>query len=92
MDNATRLAAEEGQDERAAYASAIREAGWEQIPSADGSWPPGDQTITIRLSRDQWLFVLAQSRESARLYIELDDEESANLSRRAIAAVESGLD
>ena len=91
MDNATCMAAEDSQDERVDGARTVREAGWRQVPTFGGRWPHVDEVITIGLSRHQWLFVLAQSRASADLYTDLDDDESANLLRRAIAIVDSAL-
>lgn len=47
-----------------------------------------EQIISIRLTRAQWRFVADDVRRGIAVYNELDDEESAQLSRDALAVIE----
>jgi len=87
IDNVVSLAAVGGDEEAVRVGSAIREAGWDQVPWVDGQWPPFGQTITITLTRAQWRFALAADAKSIPIYEELGDHESAGLARAAIAVV-----
>lgn len=91
MDNLHQGENEEGDPEIAAQAMAIRQAGWDQVTMVDGDWPPGDQVITIALTRSQWNLVVSGSDEEIAAYEEVGDQESADLVRLAVAAIEPHL-
>ena len=52
-----------------AFASAIREEGWRQVPEA-GQLPLDDE-IDVSLTREQWEFIVADARESLPVYEDL---------------------
>src|SRR4051812_11325598 len=87
MDNASQSAFEDGEEDLGFEGVAIREAGGAQVPSAGGQWPPDDQIVAITLSRAQWSYVLAESKSSTPKYERLGDQDSAELGRRAVAAI-----
>ncbi|MCR3750519.1 hypothetical protein [Lentzea californiensis] len=89
VDNVVSLAAEDG-DEQAMYiGQTIRQAGWDQVPWVNGDWPPMNQIISIRLTAAQWRFAADEARKSIAVYEELHDDESAQLSRDALAIIET---
>jgi hypothetical protein len=91
MDNAAAQARDTFGDD--APARAIRQAGWDQVPwvGPTKEWPADTQVITIRLTREQWEFVLAFLRGSAPVYEELGDETSLRLGQDAANAVQEQL-
>jgi len=66
----------------------FRQAGWDQVPWADGAWPLTDQVISIRLAQADWTFAADEARESIEIYEELGDEVSAQLGRDVLAVIE----
>ncbi len=91
IDNVVSLAAVKGDEEALRIGSAIRQAGWDQVPWIDGEWPPDDQMIKITLTRGQWRFVVAESERSTPIYEELGDTESVELGREAVKTVTEQL-
>lgn len=49
------------------------------------------QIIAVRLTRAQWRFAAEEARKSVSVYEELHDEESAQLSRDALADLSNKL-
>jgi hypothetical protein len=88
VDNVVSLAVVEGDEQAVSIGRAIREAGWDQVPWMNGNWPPMDQIISIRLTRAQWQFAADEARKSVVVSEELHDDESAQLSRDALALIE----
>lgn len=88
-DNAVSLATVDGDERTLRIAQAIREAGWNQVPWVNGSWPPMDQVVSIRLTRAQWRFAADEARKSIAVYEELHDEQSAQLAREALAVIKA---
>jgi hypothetical protein len=88
IDNVVSLAAVDGDEQAVSIGRAIREAGWGQVPWVNGNWPPMDQIISIRLTRAQWRFAADEARKSIAVYEGLHDDESAQLSRDALAVIE----
>jgi hypothetical protein len=89
VDNAVDLAAVDGNERVVSVGSAIREAGWRQVPWVDGEWPPLEQRITITLTRAQWAFIRELSVKDLPIYEDLGDEESAALCRAALAVLDA---
>jgi hypothetical protein len=89
VDNAVSEAAVEGDEATVSTGSAIRQAGWDQVPWVDGEWPPDEQEIEITLTRAQWAFVRNVNVEDLPVYEELEDEESAQLCRDALAVLDA---
>jgi hypothetical protein len=88
VDNVVSLAVVVGDEQAASIGQAIREAGWDQVPWMNGNWPPMDQIISIRLTRARWQFAADEARKSVVVCEELHDDESAQLSRDALALIE----
>jgi hypothetical protein len=91
IDNVVSLAAVDGDEQAVRFGQSIREAGWDQVPWVNGDWPPMDQIISIRLTRAQWRFAAEDARKSISAYEELHDEESAQLSRDALAVIDAAV-
>jgi hypothetical protein len=84
MDNAVSDAIDAGDDRSAELGTAIRKAGWDQVPWVEGDWPLMEQVITITLSAAQWQFVTGQLVRSTPTYERLGDQESLDLARSAL--------
>ncbi|KJK47732.1 hypothetical protein UK23_19465 [Lentzea aerocolonigenes] len=89
VDNVVSLAAQDGDEQVMYIGQTIRQAGWDQVPWVNGDWPPMNQIISIRLTRAQWRFAADEARKSIAVYEELHDDESAQLSRDALAVIEA---
>lgn len=82
------IAAQNGDEQAVRIGRAIRKAGWSQVPWVNGDWPPMDQVISIRLTRAEWQFAADEARKNIAGYEQLQDDESAALSRKALAVIE----
>ena len=91
VDNVVSMAVVDGDEHVVRVGQAIREAGWEQVPWVDGQWPPMDQVLPICLSRGQWELAGEWTRQSLPVYEELQDEESAQGCRDALAVIEASI-
>lgn len=91
VDNVVAVAAQNGEESVVEFGSAIRQAGWDQVPWVNGELPPMDQVIEIRLTREQWAFASEQSRQSLPFYDEVGYDESAQLYRDTFAVIEPAL-
>lgn len=89
VDNVVSLAAEHGDEQVVYIGQTIRQAGWDQVPWVNGDWPPMNQIISIRLTRAQWRFAANEARKSIAVYEELHDDQSAQLSRDALALIDA---
>ena len=86
-DHVVSLAAVDGDEAEVQTGTAIREAGWAQVPWVDGQWPPMEDLIAISLTRSQWQFAMDHLERSDASYQRIGDQESLELGRRARAAV-----
>ncbi len=89
VDNVVALAAQDGDVETVRFGSAIRRAGWDQVPWVRGEWPPFEQIISIQLTAAQWRFAAEDARRGVISYESLGDDVSAQLCRDALAVLEA---
>lgn len=60
----------------------VREAGWYQVAGmtpgvpGSGSWPPKDEVVTVRLTRDQWSWVVSVLEHWAQVSERRDEPEN----------------
>lgn len=95
MDNVSSTASETGdmyEFPKTGKALAIRDLGSKQVPWVGDEWPPMDQMITVTLSRVQWQFVLGELCDSIPIYEDIDDLESAGMTREEVALIEHALE
>ncbi len=92
VDNAVSMAAVDGDEQTVTMGSAIREAGWAQVPWVNGQWPPLDQLIRISLSHAKWDFAVDQLRSSRASYLRLGDHEQVRLTDETVTLVTAQLD
>lgn len=64
MDNVVSNAIDFDDEQAVQVGTAIRRAGWDQVPWIEGEWPPMEQVITITLSLPQWRFVATELTEA----------------------------
>jgi hypothetical protein len=89
MDNVSQTSYEDGDEERGDLALSVREAGWQAAPGHD--WPPDDHTISVTLDRARWAFIVECINASTPIYESLGDDESVDLGRKALTAIEAKL-
>lgn len=87
VDNAVSMAAVDGDEQTVTMGSAIREAGWAQVPWVDGQWPPRDHLIHISLGRAEWDFAVDQVRRSRASHLRRGDDEAVRRLDEAVALV-----
>jgi hypothetical protein len=84
MDNVVSNAIDSDDEQAVQVGTAIREAGWDQVPWVEGEWPPMEQVITITLSLLHWRFVTTELTEAIPRWKRLGMQESLDLCRSAL--------
>jgi hypothetical protein len=75
----------------------VREAGWYQVAGmtpgvpGSGSWPPRDEIVTVKLTRDQWAWVASVLEHWAQVSEGMNDFEHAARDRAIRDLVQSHL-
>ena len=90
MDNTIALAVVDCPEHAVTMGSAIRQAGWDQVPWVEGGWPPMTQEITISLTKRQWEFAADRLGGTIPVCASIGDHESEQLCRTALTTIRAG--